>query len=78
MVEEGKILPSRAVEQLHLLRHQADALAQLSHAGLPHVDSIEQHAARRRVVEPEEQARERRLAAAGPAQHAQRLARARA
>ena len=55
----------RVVEEVRLLRHDADVGPQRRERHVAHVDAVDAHAARLRVVEARHQLRDRGLARAG-------------
>ena len=59
-----EVLGDRPLKQDRVLQHDRDLLAQRSHTVIPHVDAVDEHAARSRVVKPRNQTDERRLARA--------------
>ena len=56
-----------------LLRHDADRAAQRRQRHLAHVHAVDEHRARRRIVQPREQRQQRRLARSGAADDANGL-----
>ena len=67
VLEQGDIVADRVVEQQHLLRHVAEALPPRGEIELLQIDAIDAHGARGRLVEPDQQVDQRRLADAGRA-----------
>ncbi len=59
---EGNVVGQRVREQERLLRHEADGAAEHGERHLAHVDAVDEHAARRRIVKAREQRNQRRLA----------------
>ncbi len=62
---ERDVVGNRVREQERLLRHEADGAAQDRERDLADVDAVDEHRARRRIVQAREQADQRRLAGAG-------------
>ena len=73
-VEEGDVVPQAAMEQLHLLGHQADPSPELVEAGLADVDAAEADRAGGRVVQAEQEPRHGRLAGTGASDEADHFA----
>ena len=70
---ERDVVGQRVGEQERLLRHEADGAAQDAEREVAHVDAVDEHRARRRIVQPREQDDQRRLARAGDADERDRL-----
>src|SRR5438034_2530545 len=64
---ECDVAGERIGEEKRLLRHEPDRPAQDGERDLAYVDAVDEHGARRRIVEPSEQTDERRLARSGRA-----------
>ncbi len=62
-----QVLPDGAVEEVRLLGHHADLLAEVGQIEVPHVYAANAHGAAGNVVEPGDQIHHRGLAAAGSA-----------
>ncbi len=69
----GDVLPDGRMEQLRLLQHEGDVLAEGAGRHLADVDAVDEHLAAGGVVEPGNQARQRALAAAAAADQADHL-----
>ena len=70
----AQVVGDRAGKEHGILQHDADALAQRPDLVAVHVDAVDEHASGRCVVEPRNQADERRLAGAGQADERHHLA----
>ena len=64
---ERDVVGQRVGEEERLLRHEADRAAEDRERDVAHVDAVDEDGAARRIVQPREQADERRLAGAGRA-----------
>jgi hypothetical protein len=73
-VGHEQVVAERAVEQVHLLRHDPDARADLLAPEPPNVDTVEQDGARSRVDEAQQEADDRRLSRAARTRETQPLA----
>ena len=69
-----QVLADRAVQQVGLLRDDADHAGEVGQRHVPDVDAVDQHPAGRGVVEPGDQRGERALAGAGVADQRQAAA----
>src|SRR5690606_5150047 len=69
------VVGDRLVEEARVLRHDADRLAQAAPRDLAYVDAVDREAALPRLEEPEQKAREGRLARAAAADDGERAAR---
>ena len=74
---EAQVLAHAAVEQVGVLRDDADDAPERCEAEVAHVVAVEQHRALADVVEPRDQVAERGLAAAGLADDRDLASRAR-
>ena len=71
---ERDIVADRAVEQVHVLKHAANAAAQVSRVDLAQIGAVDQHRALIGLVQPEHQLLDRGLAGADAADQADPLA----
>jgi hypothetical protein len=72
LVEQRDVFPYRCRKQLHVLRHQPDARAQGIQRNLACIHLAQPDRARLRIVEAEQQPRQRGFTAARAPQHAER------
>ena len=69
-----QVLAQRAVQQLGFLANVGDVAARISGIDLLQIESIEQHLAAARLIQPAEQLQQRRLATADAPKHGHALA----